>query len=133
MSKVKVAACSGIGKVFGLLSREAGLKVTEELCPEFCEAVCLARVMTADEDAKESIEGKTCIAVDGCPKMCAAKTLEAAGGNVKATFRAVDTMRAHRGEDAGTGTYLTEAGWNMAGELAKQVSEKVKELAKEEA
>ncbi len=133
MSKIKVVPCSGIGKVFGLLSREAGLKVTKELCPELCEAVCLARVMTVDDDAKESIEGKTCIAVDGCPKMCAAKTLEAAGGVVKAKFRAVDTMRLHRGEDAGTGTFLTDAGWNMSGELAEQVSEKVKELAKEEA
>lgn len=131
MSKIKVVPCSGIGKVFGLLSREAGLKVTEELCPDICEAACLAHVMT--EDAEDSVEGKICVAVDGCPKMCAAKTLEIAGGNVKATFRAVDIMRAHRGENAGTGTALTDAGWNMANELAEQVAAKVKELAKEEA
>lgn len=132
MSKVKVVPCSGIGKVFGLMAREAGLKVTEELCPDLCEAACLARVMMEDDDAKKSMEGESCITVDGCPMMCAAKTLEAAGGIVKGKFRAVDTMRAHRGENAGTGTYLTDAGWNMVNELAEQVSEKVKELAKEE-
>ena len=66
MSKIKVVPCSGIGKVFGLLSREAGLKVTEELCPDLCEAACLAKVMMSEDDEKESIKGKTCIAVDGC-------------------------------------------------------------------
>ena len=131
MSKVKVVPCSGIGKVFGLLSREAGLEATERLAPELCETACLAHILTTDEEARDKVAGQACIAVDGCALMCAAKSIEAAGGVVAGQFRAVDVMKTHRGENAGTGTALTEAGWKMAGELAQQVVEKAREIAEE--
>jgi len=41
-NKVKVIPCSGIGKVFGLMSREAALKTVLEFCPEKSETVCIA-------------------------------------------------------------------------------------------
>ena len=73
--KVKVVPCSGIGKVYGLMAREAVLKTVIELCPEKSETVCLAYIVTGDKEVKEKIEGFDCITVDGCPKMCASKNV----------------------------------------------------------
>ena len=132
MSKVKVVACSGIGKVFGLMTREAVLEVTNHLVPDKSETVCLAHIVTGDDSASEKIKGCTCIAVDGCPALCSAKSVEQAGGIVKASFRSVDEMRNHRGKDAGTATALTEDGWQIVDEFAEKIAAKVIELAKEE-
>ena len=35
MSKVKVIPCSGIGKVFGLMAREAALQVTTQVVSRY--------------------------------------------------------------------------------------------------
>ena len=132
MSKVKVIPCSGIGKVFGLMAREAALHVTCNLSPESTETVCLAHIVTGDDDAKKKVEGCMCITVDGCPALCSAKSVEAAGGIVKAKYRAVDEMRNHKGKDAGTGTALTEDGWQIVDEFAEKISAKVAQLIEEE-
>jgi len=132
MSKVKVIPCSGVGKVFGLMAREAALKVTNELRSNETETVCLAHVVTGDAEAKEKIEGCSCITIDGCPKLCAAKNIELAGGIVKAKYRTVDEMKNHRGVDAGTATALTDDGWKIIDELCEKVCSNVDEILKEE-
>ncbi|SKA81161.1 DGC domain-containing protein [Caloramator quimbayensis] len=132
MSKVKVIPCSGIGKVFGLMARESALKVTNELKPNETETVCLAHIVTGDEDSKSKIEGFPCITIDGCPKLCAAKNAELAGGIVKMQYRTVDEMRNHRGVDAGTATALTPDGWKVVDELCEKICEKVDDILKEE-
>jgi len=132
MSKVKVIPCSGIGKVFGLMARETALMVTNNLRVKDTETVCLAHIVTGDADAKEKIEGYSCITIDGCPKLCAAKNAALAGGIVKEQLRTVDEMRNHRGVDAGTATMLTADGWKIVDELAQKVSNKVDEILKEE-
>lgn len=132
MSKVKVIACSGIGKAMGLMAREAALQVTDKLSPDTTETVCLAYIVTGDEDARNKVEGKSCITVDGCPAMCAAKSVEHAGGVVQAKFRVIDEMRNHKGVNAGTATALTEDGWQIADELAEKIAVKAAELSREE-
>lgn len=132
MSKVKVIPCSGIGKVFGLMAREAALQVTDKLSPDITETVCLAHIVTGDSEAKEKVEGCNCITIDGCPALCSAKSVELAGGIVQAKYRAVDEMRNHRGVNAGTGTKLTADGWQIVDEFAEKVSAKAEELIEEE-
>ena len=132
MSKVKVVPCSGIGKVYGLMAREAALNVTNELKPDQTETVCLAHIVTGDADAKEKIEGYSCITIDGCPKLCAAKSVELSGGIVKAQYRTVDEMKTHRGVDPGTATALSEDGWKIIDELCEKICENVDEILKEE-
>ena len=132
MSKVKVVPCSGIGKVYGLMAREAALNVTNELKPDQTETVCLAHIVTGDADAKEKIEGYSCITIDGCPKLCAAKSVELSGGIVKAQYRTVDEMKTHRGVDPGTATALSEDGWKIIDELCEKICANVDEILKEE-
>jgi len=131
MSKVKVIPCSGIGKVYGLMAREAALKVTNELKPDETETVCLAHIVTGDADAKEKIEGYSCITIDGCPMLCAAKSVELEGGIVKAQYRTVDEMKKHRGVDPGTATALSEDGWKIIDELCEKICVNVDEIIKE--
>jgi len=133
MSKVKVIPCSGIGKVYGLMAREAALKVTNELKPGETETVCLAHIVTGDAEAKEKIEGVSCITIDGCPMLCAAKSVAHEGGVVKAQYRTVDEMKKHRGIDPGTATALSEDGWKIIDELCEKICVNVDEIIKEEA
>ncbi|MDK2904250.1 MAG: hypothetical protein PWR12_326 [Eubacteriaceae bacterium] len=128
MSKVKVLPCSGIGKVLGLLARESVLMVTQDKCPDQTETLCLAQLVTGDDDVINRIKGQACITMDGCPKQCALKSVEAAGGQVAQSFKVADFMREHRGEDHGTATALTADGWNYAEELADKMVAVVNEL-----
>ena len=131
MSKIKVIPCSGIGKVFGLMAREAALAVTGRLCPDAAETVCLAHLVTGEDEAVAKVKGLNCLTVDGCPLSCAAKSVEAAGGVVKQQYRMVDAMRSHKGKNAGTGTALTDDGWIIVDEFAARIAEQVEALHKE--
>lgn len=132
MSKVKVVPCSGIGKVYGLMARETALKITNELMSDRTETACLAHIVTGDDDAKKKIKGYPCVTIDGCPKLCAAKNVELAGGIIKAQYRTVDEMKNHRGLDAGTGTRLTEGGWGVVDELSEKIFTRIDEILKED-
>lgn len=132
MAKIKVISCSGIGKVYGLMARETVLQITNKLLKDTTETVCLAHLVTGDLEAKEKVEGYTCITVDGCPALCSAKSVELAGGIVKEKYRVIDEMRKHKGIDAGTGTELSEDGWMIVDEFAVKISEKIGEIIEED-
>lgn len=127
-NKVEIIPCSGMGKVFGLIAREAALKVVNELCPDESETVCLSYVVTGDEEAKHKIEGHNCITLDGCAALCAAKNAAIVGGIVQEEIRIIDALKKHRGVYAGTATELTDAGWQIVDEIAEEIAEKVKSL-----
>lgn len=123
--KVKVIPCSGMGKVFGLIARESTLQSVKNN-PDDSETVCLAYIVTGDDEAKKLIEGQKCITIDGCPAMCAAKNAEIAGGIVEEKIRVVDVFRNHKGANAGTATELTEEGWKIVDEIVEDVTLKLR-------
>lgn len=127
--KVKVVPCSGIGKVFGLMAREAVLKTVHDLCPEKSETVCLAYIVTGDKEAKEKIEGCDCITVDGCPKMCASKNLLIAGGIVKEAIKVLDTVKEHKGKQFGTPTQLDADGNEIINEIAVKIAKTINDIS----
>lgn len=116
--KVIVVPCSGIGKVFGLIAREAVLKTVLELCPEKSETVCLAYIVTGDQEVKERISGRNCLTLDGCPKMCASKNVSLAGGIVVEELKVLDTVKEHKGKNFGTPTQLSADGEVVVDEIA---------------
>lgn len=132
MSKVQIIPCSGIGKVFGLLARETALHITDILQPDETCTVCLAHLVTGDEDAVVKVKGVPCITIDGCPALCAAKSVEAVGGIIEGQYRVVDEMRNHRGVKAGTATFLTDEGWGVVHAFAEKISAKASEMGKGE-
>jgi uncharacterized metal-binding protein len=126
--KVKVIPCSGIGKVYGLMAREAALKTVFELCPEKSETVCLAYIVTGDKEAKEKIEGCDCITVDGCPKMCASKNVSIAGGLVIEEIKVLDTVKKHKGKKFGSPSQLDADGEEVISEIAAKIVKKINEI-----
>jgi len=129
--KIKVISCSGMGKVYGLVGRESVLKAVTELCPDKAETECLAYIVTGDDEAKSLVKGKKCITLDGCTAMCAAKSVELAGGDVREKMKVIDTFRRHRGAKPGTATELTEEGWNIVDDIADEIAKKVNNLCEE--
>lgn len=130
-SKVKVMACSGMGKVYGLMAREAVLQTVTHLCPEQADTTCLAYIVTGDAEATAKIVGQPCITIDGCPAMCSAKSAEEMGGDIKARFKVLDVMRQHKGAKPGTATELTEEGWAIVDEIAAGLCAEVAQIQSE--
>ncbi|MEM2135464.1 MAG: putative zinc-binding protein [Candidatus Jordarchaeaceae archaeon] len=80
--KIVVLPCSGVGKVYGTISREAAYKAVEELKPEKTSITCLPLLVVGDENAKKMVQENPCIVINGCPSGCAALAAEKAGGNI---------------------------------------------------
>ena len=126
--KVKVVPCSGIGKVYGLMAREAALKTVLELCPEKAETVCLAYIVTGDDEVKERMSGSDCITVDGCPKMCAAKNVSITGGIIVEEVKVLDTVKAHKGKQFGSPSQLSDDGDAVVDEIAAKIEKRINEI-----
>jgi len=122
---VLVIPCSGIGKVHGLISREATYLVTDELAPGQAKTQCLALLVKGDAEAVAAVQSHACITIDGCPKACAQKNVELAGGMVVKAVRVVDVFKTHRGAQPGSASGLTNEGWAIAREVAETVATEV--------
>jgi uncharacterized metal-binding protein len=120
--RVLVIPCSGIGKVHGLLSREATYLVVEELASEEADTLCLALLVIGDPEAVEMVRTHRCVTIDGCGKACAQKNVEMAGGEVDRAVQVASAMRNHRGAQPGTASALTEDGWTIARGIAETVA-----------
>lgn len=126
--KVKVIPCSGIGKVHGLLAREMALKLVNEICSQEAETECLGYIVTEDPEIIGRIKEGKCMTIDGCPKMCAAKSVAHVGGAVAEKVRMVDILREYRRARPGTATALNEEGWNIVDGASEKLAARVKEI-----
>jgi uncharacterized metal-binding protein len=127
-SKVLVIPCSGIGKVHGLMAREATYRVVEGLEPETTDTLCLALLVKGDEEAVTAVRNRPCITIDGCPKLCSYKNVQLAGGAIAESVRVVDAFKGHKGAQPGTATELAGNGWTITDEIAKQIAARVREM-----
>ena len=121
-SPVLVIPCSGIGKVHGLLSREATYLVTDELALGGTDTLCLALLVSGDADAVAKVQTHKCITIDGCAKACAEKNVEMAGGRVSEAVQVAAVLKDYRGTQPGTGAILTVEGWPVARDIAERVA-----------
>ena len=120
-----IIPCSGIGKAFGTIGREAAYIVVDETRPETTGTVCLSALVMGDEETQARVRASPCITVDGCPAACARKNVELAGGTVARELRVVDTYKDHRDLKPQTVTELDEAGRRLAQILAEQIAAEV--------
>jgi uncharacterized metal-binding protein len=126
--EVIIIPCSGIGKAFGSVGREAAYVVTEELRPGCTSTVCLSLLTLGDEETQRRVRQHPTITIDGCPTACARVNVEQAGGNPAATFRVFDVFRQHKELKVRRVSDLGEAGETMARILAEEIADKVDEL-----
>ncbi len=127
--EVLVIPCSGIGKVHGLISREAVYQVTDKVLPGQADTACLALLVTGDAETRQKVQETPCVTLDGCPKLCAYKNVEFSGGKIAKGIRVYDVMKRHRGATFGSATALSEPGWAVVKELAAEVVQAVKNEA----
>ena len=129
--KVIIIPCSGIGKAFGSISRDATYEVTENLRKDITQTLCLALLVSGDEKSLQLVHNNKCITVDGCPLQCAEKNVKLAGGNLAGSLRVVDAYKENRHLKPKGVTFLDPDGQQMALALAQKIAEKVDDLLEE--
>ena len=125
---ILIFPCSGIGKSFGTISRDATYCVVEELRKGETDTNCLSLLVAGDEEARCSVKSHRCVSVDGCPNGCAKKTPEASEAKLVASFSVVNILRDNRSLKPGDVTFLDEDGRKLSSLLAKKIALKIDEL-----
>ena len=120
-AKVVIVPCSGIGKSYGAVSREAAYVLTEDLRPKATQMVALSRLVLGDETARAQVAGHPAVTIDGCKLACASKMVKESGGKVVQEIDVLDVYRRHKQfKPQGIGE-LNEAGLQLAKALAEEV------------
>lgn len=130
--KVIIIPCSGIGRVFGSVGREAAYEVVEDLRPSKTDLVCLSALVMGDEEAKARVQAHPTIAIDGCPKGCAQKNIALAGGRVGLAVPVFEVFKQHRELKSDAITVLDEKGHQLAHILAERVADAVDGLLEDQ-
>jgi len=129
--KLILLPCSGVGKPFGTITREAAYQVAQEDRPECTQIVPLSLLVMGDADAKALLMDAEIISLDGCALACASKMAAESGAQVCAAFNAMDVYRAKRQYKPQGISSLNEAGQQLARLLAEQVDAAVDKLTEE--
>lgn len=130
--KVVIVPCSGIGKTYGTVSREAAYEVIEELQPESAQLVALSMLVLGEENARAAVASCPTITIDGCKLACASKMVQESGGEVAQDFEVLDVYRRNRKCRPKGIAELNEGGLQLAHALAVEVSEVIDELQGEQ-
>jgi uncharacterized metal-binding protein len=126
--KIVLVPCSGIGKTYGTVSREAAYRVTEDLRPEDTRLLALSKLVLGDEEARLIVEGNPAITIDGCKLACATKMVQESGGRVAKDYAVLDVYRRYKQFKPQGISELNEGGLQLAQVLANEIAEVVDEL-----
>jgi uncharacterized metal-binding protein len=130
--KIVVIPCSGIGKAYGEIGRQAVYELIEDLRPGIVTTTCLARLMIDDPDAKALINDNPVITVDGCAKDCARKNVEFTGKKVDRALRVIEVFKENRDLKAQGILKLGEDGLKLVHILARKLNEEIAGLMRKE-
>ena len=126
--KVAIVPCSGIGKTYGSVSREAAYDVTEDLRPEETQLVSLAMLVLGDESARAALAGAPAVTIDGCKLACATKMVQDSGGRVAKDYAVLEVYRRYRQFKPQGIAELNEGGLKLARALADEIAQVVDDL-----
>jgi uncharacterized metal-binding protein len=127
--KVVIVPCSGIGKTFGTVSREAAYEITEDLRPRNTQLTPLSLLVLGDEETRAAVAGSPALTIDGCKLACATKMVEESGGTVAQDFAVLDAFRRHRQFKPQGIAALNAEGCQLAHALAEEIAAAVDDLA----
>jgi uncharacterized metal-binding protein len=127
--KVVIVPCSGIGKTYGSVSREAAYEVTEDLRPNSSRLVALSLLVLGDETARETVSACPAITIDGCKLACATKMVKESGGSVAQDYAVLEVYRRYKQFKPQGIAELNEGGLQLAHALAEEIVEVVDQLA----
>jgi len=125
IQKVIIVPCSGIGKPYGTVSREAAYEVTEDLRPEQTQLVPLALLVLGEEASRLVVAEYPAVTIDGCKLACAAKMVQQSGGTVAQEIAVLDVYRQHKDLKPLGIAELNQGGQKLAHILAEEVTTQV--------
>jgi len=121
-NKVIIVPCSGIGKTYGTVSREAAYEVTENVRPHQTKLVALSMLVLGEENAQADVAQFPAVTIDGCKLACATKMVKEAGGQVLQDFAVLDVYRKNRQYKPQGIAELNEGGYLLANALAEEIA-----------
>ena len=128
-SKIVIVPCSGIGKTYGAVSREAAYIITEDLRPKSAQLVVLSMLVLGDESTRAVVAANAAITIDGCKLACASKMVKESGGRVAQEIDVLEVYRRYKQfKPHGIGE-LNEGGLRLAKALADEVASTIDTLA----
>jgi hypothetical protein len=116
--KVIIVPCSGIGKTYGTVSREAAYEVVEDLRPDKAQLVALSLLVLGEDSA--------------CKLACASKMVAESGGRVAQEYAVLDVYRRYRQFKPRGIAELNEGGLQLAHALAEEVAASIDDLLVDE-
>ena len=125
---VVIVPCSGIGKTYGTVSREAAYNVTEDLRPEDTRLVALSKLVLGEEEARSVVAGNPAITIDGCKLACATKMVRESGGVIAQDYAVLEVYRRYKQFKPQGIAELNESGAQLAQALANEIAQVVDEL-----
>ena len=125
---VIIVPCSGIGKSYGTVTREAAYLVADELRPEGTQIVPLSLLVLGDEDAQAAVRNAQVITLDGCKLACATVNVSQAGGAAAREFTVLDCYRRHKDMKPQGIAELNAGGLALARALAEEVAQAADQL-----
>jgi uncharacterized metal-binding protein len=120
--KVVIVPCSGIGKTYGTVSREAAYDLVDDLRSDTTQLVALSLLVLGDEEARAAVAASPAVTIDGCKLACATKMVQESGGTVAQDFAVLDVYRRHRDLKPQGIAELNEGGQMLARALAEEVA-----------
>ncbi len=122
-AQVIIVACSGIGKTYGTVTREAAYILTEELRPDQTTVVPLSLLVLGDQEAHAAVQRAQVITMDGCKLACATVNVRQAGGCVAKEYAVLDFYRQHKNLKPQGIAELNEGGEALARALAEEIAQ----------
>jgi uncharacterized metal-binding protein len=126
--RVVVIPCSGIGKTYGTVAREAAYDLCDDLRPGRTRLVALAKLVLGEEEARERVRAGPVVTIDGCKLMCASKLVTHSGGTVAREVAVLDVYRRHKALKPAGIAELNEGGRRLARVLAEEVAHAIDEM-----
>ena len=130
--KVVVVPCSGIGKTYGTVSREAAYAVTMDLRPDDSQLVALSLLVLGDEAARAALAENPAITIDGCKLACATKMVKESGGTVAQEVAVLDVYRRYKQFKPQGIAELNEGGQQLARAMAEEIAATVDDLREQD-
>ena len=127
-----VVPCSGIGKSFGSVSREAAYELCDILRPDDTKLVALAKLVMGDPAALAAAASHPVVTIDGCKHMCASKMVNQSGGTVVCEVAVLDAFRRHKELKPEGIAELNDAGRELARVMAGEVAARLTESGRQE-
>jgi len=121
--RVLIVPCSGIGKTYGTVGREAAYSLAEDLRPRSTEVIALSLLVLGDQELRTRVQSAPAITVDGCKLACASKMVAASGGHVAYEANVLDTFRRHRTLKPKGVSCLNPDGEELARLLAQELAQ----------